>query len=179
MRVCWGYAAATPTGDTVQCSTCKIPSAYPYQWRYRRGAGGSLPPPPHPPTPRLLTGKFLLTYGEKKRQGKMGKRGENWEKKKENCKREGGKLKTEGGKVTKWGEDLFFFFFFFWLVTKICFGVYQMEIFYREKAFCTRKKTGKITLPPRKFFLLCPWPLQLLHFAAAIVVLHTCYMRPT
>ena len=65
------------------------------------GAGGQGAPQ------RLLTGKFLLTYQEKKRsQGK-----------KENCKREGGKLKMEGGKWKSYkiNEERtpFFFFFFF------------------------------------------------------------------
>ena len=50
--------------------------------------------------PTLLTGKFLLTYREKRGKEKR----ENGEEKKENQKR-------EGGKVTKWGEDHFFFHF--------------------------------------------------------------------
>ena len=45
----------------------------------------------------LLTGKFLLTYGEKRGKEKR----ENGKEKKENQKREGGKLKMEGGKITK------------------------------------------------------------------------------
>ena len=62
------------------------------------------------PPPRLLTGKFLLMYQGKKRQGKKGKgvKTENvrkcW---KENCK------KMEVGKVTKKEVRTFFFFFFF------------------------------------------------------------------
>ena len=58
----------------------------------------------------FLTGKFLMTYQEKRGKAKR-KNGEE----KENCKREGWKLKMEEGKVTKWVEDLFFFFFKFYL----------------------------------------------------------------
>ena len=50
--------------------------------------------------PRLLIGKFLLTYQEKRGEEK-GKRVDNGEVNKENCKREGGKLKMKGGKVRK------------------------------------------------------------------------------
>ena len=46
---------------------------------------------------KLLTGKFLLTYREKRGKGKRG----NGEEMKESRKREGGKLKMERGKVTK------------------------------------------------------------------------------
>ena len=45
----------------------------------------------------LLSGKFLLTYREKRGKEKRG----NGEKRRKIKKREGGKLKTEGGKVTK------------------------------------------------------------------------------
>ena len=66
------------------------------QWRNRRGGGGGAGA--ECPPPRLLTGKFLLTYRENlKRQEKKEKGGE----KKENCKREGAKLKMEGGRVRK------------------------------------------------------------------------------
>ena len=63
----------------------------------------------------------------------------------------------------KWREDLFLSFFF-WLLTfkttKICFESTKMEIFDQEKAFHAGKKSGKMTLPPRKCFLLrpCLWP---------------------
>ena len=53
---------------------------------------------------RLMTGEFLLTYGERRGdlERKKGKRGENREEKKENCKKKkGGKLKMEVRKVTK------------------------------------------------------------------------------
>ena len=73
--------------------------------------------------------------------------GKNGEEKKENCKREGGKLKI-GGKVPKW-EDLFFFENLFW--------VYQSGNFLfstGKKDFTPAKKSGKMTLPPKKKFLL-------------------------
>ena len=69
------------------------------QWRNRRGEQSA--------PQRLLIGKFLLTYREKRGKEKR----ENVAEKKENREREGGKeLKMEWGKVTKWGEDFFFFF---------------------------------------------------------------------
>ena len=43
---------------------------------------------------RLLTGKFLLTYREKRGKEKREK-GRKLRRKKENCKREGGKLEME------------------------------------------------------------------------------------
>ena len=51
------------------------------------------------PKQRLLTGKFLLTYQGKKRQGKKGVKIEK--KRSKIVKGKGGKLKMEGGKVTK------------------------------------------------------------------------------
>ena len=54
------------------------------------GQGGRVP---H----ETSTGKFLLTYREKRGKEKR----ENGADKKKNQKREGGKLKMEGGKVTK------------------------------------------------------------------------------
>ena len=116
---------------------------------------------------RLLTGKFLLTYREKRGKAKMEK-GEK-KRRKIGRKREGGKLKWKEGKVPKRKEDLsfflsffffsflffFFFFFFFSLffkTTKICFGSTKMEIFYRGKSISRRreKKIMKMTLPPQK-----------------------------
>ena len=99
----------------------------------------------------LLTGKFLLTYREKrgKEKGKMGKKE--------------GKSKKGRGKIencTIWG---FFCFCFFWgglfsrfKTTEICFGSTKMGIFYRAKAFHAVKKSGKITLPPLKNIHLTP-----------------------
>ena len=103
------------------------------------GAGDRIPP-------RLLTGKFLLTYREKrgKEKGEMEQK----------------RRKIEKGKVIKWkwkeeklqNEERTFFFFFFSLLktTKICFESNKMGIFYWEKAFHVGKKSGKMTLPPLK-----------------------------
>ena len=65
---------------------------------------------------------------------------ENGAEKKENRKREGGKLKMEGGKVK--GDDFFFRFSLFKTI-QICFGSTKMGIFYREKSFSYREKSGK------------------------------------
>ena len=32
VRVCYRYTAATPTGATIQCSSCRVPSAYPFSY---------------------------------------------------------------------------------------------------------------------------------------------------
>ena len=80
------------------------------QWRNRRGSGQGAECPLI-----LLTGKFLLTYREKRGKEKKVK----WRRKEWKSKKEGGKLKMEGGKCTKWGEDLFspfFFYYFFFLL---------------------------------------------------------------
>ena len=99
-----------------------------------------------PPSQRLLTGKFLLTYREKRDKEKR----ENGAEKKENLKREGGKLKMKGGKVTtKWGEDLFFFFL---RTTEICFGSTKMGIFYWKKAFHAGEKMRKNDFAPSEKF---------------------------
>ena len=66
-----------------------------------------------PPHPRLLTGKFLLTYREKRGKAKKGKCNKR---KKENCKREGeNRWKIENGsrKSYKISRRPFFFFFIF------------------------------------------------------------------
>ena len=48
-----------------------------------------------------------------------------------------------------------FFCFSLFRTTEICFDFSKMGIFYREKAFHARKKSGKMTLPPlTKYFLL-------------------------
>ena len=113
------------------------------QWHYKWGAESPQ---------RLLTGKFLLPYREKRGKEKR----ENRAKKKENLKREGGrKLKMEGGKVTKWGEDFLFLLTF--KTTEIYFGSTKMGIFYLEKAFHIGKKIRKkMTLPPLKNIPLTP-----------------------
>ena len=111
-----------------------------HQWRNRRGegAGGSAPPPQ-----RLLIGKFLLTYREKRGKGKREKGGK-WRRKE-------GKIVKGKAENWKWGRKsskmsrprgLFFSFFGFSLVktTKMCFGSTKMEIFHRKKAFHAEKK---------------------------------------
>ena len=89
------------------------------------GGGGGAEYPP-----RLLTGKFLLTYREKRGKEKKGK-GVKLRRKEGYCKREG-KLQMESGKVTKWGEDHFF------KTTKICFGLAKWK-------FSTEKKKNHFT----------------------------------
>ena len=69
------------------------------QWRNGRGGGAGWQSVPQ----ILLTGKFLLTYREKRGKEKR----EIGAEKKENRKKEGGKLKMEGGKVTKWGDEMY------------------------------------------------------------------------
>ena len=101
---------------------------------------------------RFFTGKFWLTYREKRGKGeKKGKR-ENRGQKKENC-------KNRWGKKYENGQRIFFFFFFFFFfcfslfeTTEICFGSTKMEIFYRENAFhASGKKLGKVTVPSEKY----------------------------
>ena len=88
-----------------------------------RGAGGRVP------TPRLLTGTFLLTYREKRGKVKYGKRS----KRKESINRESGKLEMEVGKVKKKKSRF--------KTTEISFGSTKMGVFYRKKAFHARKKS--------------------------------------
>ena len=81
----------------------------------------------------------------KKRQGKMEKKERTIEKR----------------QVDKWkwkGESYINFFFCISLfkTTEIYFGSITMGIFYREKAFHTRKKSGKMTLPLLKNNPLTP-----------------------
>ena len=108
-----------------------------------RGRGGRVSPQ------RLLTGKFLLTYWEKR--GKENR--ENGTEKKENW-----KWKEESYKKR---EKTFFFFFCSSLfkTTEICFGSIKMGIFYSEKAFHAAKKSGKMTLPPSEKYA-CYAPAQ-------------------
>ena len=108
------------------------------------------------PTPRLMMGKFLLTYSVKReKRGKEKKTG-NGAEKKENWKRDGGKLKKEGGKVTEWGEFffsfLFFSFFFFFAFhfskpLKFVLGLPKWVVSTGKKHFTQGKKSGKMTLP--------------------------------
>ena len=130
------------------------------QWRNRRGGRGGRVPPQ-----RLLTGKFLLTYREKRGKEKR-ERGENWVEKVENW-----KWKQEN--VRKRGEDLFFFFFFFFLLFTFendenLFWVYQNGNFLPGKSISRREKNQEKWLCPlRKICLLRPCP----EVPAAIILL--------
>ena len=105
--------------------------AAPSQWCNRQGGGRGEAECPQ----RLLTGKFLLTYWEKKRQGKKGKGVKTIEKK---------RRKIVKGKVENWKwkvenlqnqEGGYFFLLSLFKTTKICFRCTKMDIFYRGKAF--------------------------------------------
>ena len=74
-----------------------------------------------------FTGKFLVTYREKRGKEKQ----ENGEEKKKNRGREGGKFKMEGGEVTNGN-------------------------FLPGKSISHRVKSGKMTLPPLKSSTLTP-----------------------
>ena len=113
-----------------------------FQWRNRRGGGGQggrVPPQ------RLLTGKFLLTYREKR--GKK-KREKGWK-----LRRKGGKLEMEAGKRQKkrWGLFFFFFFFFafhFWKRRKFVLGLPKWEFSIGKKHFTPGKKIRKNDFAP-------------------------------
>ena len=115
------------------------------QWRNRRGGRGGRVPPP-----RLLTGKFLLTYREK--------RGKEKREKGRKLRRKGGKLGMEAGKRQKkrWGPFFFFFCFSLLKTTKICFGSTKMGIFYREKAFHGKKFWKNDFAPSEKYACYAP-----------------------
>ena len=119
------------------------------QWRKSQGRGGRVPP-------EVLHQGIFADLLRKERQGKRA----NGEQKEEHCKREGGNLKADPGKKyesMKMGRGTFFFFCFLLFETEICFGSTKMENFYREKAcHASRKKLGKVTLPPLKNILLTP-----------------------
>ena len=133
------------------------------QWRNRLGA--ECPQ-------RLLTGKFLLTYWEKRGKEKR-ERGENGEEMKENFKREGGKLEMEVEKLWKIKEvrTFFFFFFFFfafhfWKRQKFgsLFWIYQNGNFSTGKEhFTPGKKIRKNDFAPsEKYACYAPGKLIIL-----------------
>ena len=98
----------------------------------------------------LLTGKFLLTYWEKRDKEKKGK----WSRREGKSKT--GKWKIENGRRESYKTRRGFFFFFglsLFKTTKICFGSTKMQIFYWEKAsgVIGRGMGGRV--PPRDF-----WP---------------------
>ena len=95
----------------------------------------------------------------KKRQRKRKGKGVKIEKKRRKIVKR--KVEIESGrwksfKSYKMRRGFFFFCFSLFKTTKICLGSTKMEIFYREKAFHARKKSGKMTLPPQKNFPVTP-----------------------
>ena len=132
----------------------------------------------------LLTQKFLLT--RKRGKEKM----ENGEEKKENWIREGGKLKWKGEKLKKKkrrGPPPFFFslslFFCFSLfkTTEIVLGLPKWEFSNGKKHFTMGKKSGKMTLPTPKIFLihLCKGRQQLYHQQPLGASIKTKYLPET
>ena len=121
-----------------------------------RGAGGQSAPQ------RLMTGKFLLTYREKR--GKE-KREKGWK-----LRRKGEKLEMEAGKRQKkrWGPFFFFFAFHFWKRKKFVLGLPKWEFSTGKKHFTPGKKSGKMTLPPQKNMPVMP-----------LVSCHSCHILKT
>ena len=116
------------------------------QWRNRRGGRGQSAPP------ETSDREIFADVSGKKRQGKKGKRGENWEEKA----MKGGKLEMEAGKRQKkrWGP--FFFAFHFWKRRKFVLGLPKWEFSTGKKHFTPGKKSGKMTLPPQKNMPVTP-----------------------
>ena len=115
----------------IDCSWGKL--CYKGQWH---NGGKSAPQ-------KLLIGKFLLTYREKREKG--------WK-----LRRKGGKLEMEVGKCYKKRRGLFFFAFHFWKQWKFVLGLPKWEFSTRKKHFILGKKSGKITLPPQKNMPVTP-----------------------
>ena len=103
-------------------------------------------------TPQLLTKKFLLTYREKERQGKMGKKEGKSKKGRWKIEIEGGEWQNEEGTFF----SLFLSFLFTFQNDLNLFLVYRNGNFYQETAFHAGKKSGKMTFPPQKNFPLTP-----------------------
>ena len=158
--VCWGHSAATalyiaPVGVAVVYPQPTI-IATPNQWHNRREAVGRVP------LQDFWLGNFCWRIGKKEAR-KKGERGKNWEERRKIVKgrwkigmeMEVGKVLKRVGDRIKRSEDLFFFFFFFfWLFTFQNDG--NLSWVYWEKAFHTRKKSGKMTLPPQKNMPVTP-----------------------
>ena len=102
---------------------------------------------------RLLTGKFLLMYWEKNKQGKKEK---GWKLRRKEGKLKKGRWKiwNGSGKSDKkwWG----LFFFHFWKMTEICFGSTKMGIFYWEKISRREKNQEKWLCPSEKYACFTP-----------------------
>ena len=143
--ICVSYPCIHKYSETIPSTTwhthtCAPLPSHPTRPQLRNRGGGSVVEC----LLTLLTGKFLLTYREKRGKEKR-KNGGNGEENKENWKKEGGKLKMEGG-LTKWGEDFFF------NAIEICFGSTKMEIFCGEKHFMQGKKIRKNNFAPSEKF---------------------------
>ena len=106
---------------------------------------------------RLLTGKFLLTYREKRGKEKREK-GEMEKKRRKIVKRkvENWNWLEESCKMRRGLFVCLFVCFSLLKTTKICFGCTKMKIFYREKVFHAGKNREKWLCPLRKIFLLHP-----------------------
>ena len=90
----------------------------------------------------LFTGKWLLTYQEKRGKVKRKNGEENYE----NCKRESGKFKMQGKKYENEQRTLFYSFC---KTTEIYLGSTKMEISTgKEKVFHAGIKLAKVTSPP-------------------------------
>ena len=117
------------------------------QWRNRQGGQ------------RLLTGKFLLTYREKR--GKE-KREKGWILRKKRRKIVKGKVENWKRKVEKLqNEERTFFFLFFFAShfskpLKLVLGLQKWKFSTRKKHFMPGIKSGKMTLPPQKNFPVTP-----------------------
>ena len=85
--------------------------------------------------PRLLTGKFLLTYREKRDEEKME---EGWKLRRKEWKLEKGRWKIE---IESWGFVL---------------GLPKWKFSTRKKLFMQEKRSGQMTLPPQKIFSVMP-----------------------
>ena len=131
---------------TRPCISCFGENDFWKKYTSRSGiTGGGLCLPP-----RLLTGKFLLTYREKKRQGKKGK--------------------GEGEMDKKWSKIVLtilkakhlpfkkgrYFAFHFSKQLKFVLGLPKWKFSTGEKAFHTGEKSWKMTLPPQKTFPVTP-----------------------
>ena len=130
------------------------------QWRNRWGGGGVLPET----SDREISSDLLPG---KKRQGKR----ENVGEKKENQKREGGNGRRKSYKKTTKGPFFFFFlvclFFFafhFSKRLKFVLGPPKWKFSTGKKHFMPGKKSGKMTLPPRKNMPVTP--LSTIYMAA-------------
>ena len=122
------------------------------------------------PPPRLLTGKFLLTYQEKreKRQGKKGK-GVKIEKK---------RRKIVKGKVEKLQSEKRPFYFIYFLLLLLSFFLisFYLILFYFFASHFSKTPKFVLGLPNWKFSTVT-LPLQK-HFPVTALVKHRSGIRP-